>query len=356
VSRQRLKGAWLTVLLVAGAGGCTSIPRGDKIVPPEVPIELNKVTLPEHLIEAPDILQITAINALPRRPYKLQPTDTVSVSVPEGQTLPGSPLTGLYIIDPEGFLDFGPIYKRVQVANLTVEEAQLAIKTHLMSREVGLKMPDVTVSLVRARAIQQIAGEHLVRADGTIYLGTYGSVYVSGLRLSAARQRIEEYLSAYLHEPKIAVDVLSYNSKSIYVIFDGAGAGQQVYRLPVTGNETVLDAISQVNGLGVVSDKNHIWVARPTPKDCKDQVLPVDWNGITTRGKTATNYQLLPGDRLFVKAYTLSTVDNALARIYAPFERTFGILLLGTSAAQQLVFFNQFGQNGVGSTGSVPGR
>ena len=38
------------------------------------------------------------------------------------------------------------------------------------------------------------------------------------------------------------MDVQGFNSKLYYVILDGGGAGQQVVRLPVTGNETVLDA------------------------------------------------------------------------------------------------------------------
>ena len=32
----------------------------------------------------------------------------------------------------------------------------------------------------------------------------------------------------------------------------------------------------------------------------EDPVLPADWVGITTMGHTATNYQLMPGDRVYV--------------------------------------------------------
>ena len=32
-----------------------------------------------------------------------------------------------------------------------------------------------------------------------------------------------------------------------------------------------------------------------------DQVLPVDWEAITRQGDTKTNYQLQPGDRLYVE-------------------------------------------------------
>src|SRR5947199_189530 len=83
-----------------------------------------------------------------------------------------------------------------------------------------------------------------------------------------------------------------------YVIADGAGYGEQVYPFPITGSETVLDAIGKINGLPAVASKRHIWVARRSPSpDCADQILPVDWCAITQHGVTATNYQVLPGDR-----------------------------------------------------------
>lgn len=331
--------------LIATCGCVSAPPRGDHIIPPDVPVELNKVTHPEHVIEAPDILTINATQLIPRQPYKIQAFDSLAVTVM--YALPDNPIAGLYVVDPEGMLDLGPVYKRVRVAGLTVEEAQRAVEKHLTSKDIGLTKPLVSIVVAQTRGLQQIAGEHLVRADGTVYLGTYGSVRVTGLTLTAARKAIEEHLVTFVHEPQITLDVIAYNSKVLYVIFDGAGVGQQVTRLPFTGNETVLDAISQVNGLGPVSDKNHIWVARPAPpKGGCDQVLPVDWVGITTKAQTATNYQLMPGDRVFIKAYRATTLDSTMARVFAPIERVFGITLLANSTIRQ---FSQNGQGGQGN-------
>src|SRR4051812_17930401 len=95
--------------------------------------------------------------------------------------------------------------------------------------------------------------------------------------------------------------------------------------------------MSQVGGLNQVSSKHKIWVARPAPAgaDC-DQILPVDWIGITTCGRTATNYQLLPGDRIFVNSDCLIKTDVYLARVLAPFERILGITLLGSSTVNSI--------------------
>ena len=87
----------------------------------------------------------------------------------------------------------------------------------------------------------------------------------------------------------MSVNVFAFNSKKYYVITEGAGLGDTVTMFPVTGNETVLDAIANVNGLEDVSSKS-IWVARPTSDTCKMQILPVDWRAITAQG--ATGHQL----------------------------------------------------------------
>lgn len=198
-----------------------------------------------------------------------------------------------------------------------------------------LKNPQVSVSLAQSRGSQQIRGDHLVRPDGTISLGLYGSVNVVGMTLQNAKLAIEQHLSQYLYKPEVSVDVYAYNSKVYYVITDGGGAGEQVIRVPATGNETVLDAISQINGLPAVASKERIWIARPAPvSQSPDQILPVDWCGITRSGQTATNYQVMPGDRIYVMAQPLITTDTYLARLIAPVERIFGIILLGNNAIQ----------------------
>jgi polysaccharide export outer membrane protein len=79
-------------------------------------------------------------------------------------------------------------------------------------------------------------------------------------------------------------------------------------------------------------------VARSAGLGEPDQILPVDWKAMTCRGRSETNYQLVPGDRIFVKAYPLTTVDTALARVLSPIERIFGTTLLGTVTYQQIRF------------------
>jgi polysaccharide biosynthesis/export protein len=322
---------------------CRTIPEE---APPDVPRELSKVDLPEYVIEAPDVLVIDAARTVPLPPYHVAPLDALAIIVPE-TLMDQQPISGVYPVSPEGAVDLGFSYGQVPVVGLTLEAAKTTLEARLKATlKPGFQ---VSVSLAQSRGAQQIRGEHLVRADGTVSLGLYGSVKVSGLTTREAKAAVETYLSHYLLNPEVSLDVAGFNSQRYYVITDGGGSGEQVIRLPIQGNETVLDAISQINGLSAVSSKC-IWVARPTPAGAGfEEILPVDWVAITRHGLTATNYQLAPGDRVYVKAENLVVLDTFLARVISPFERVFGILLLGNATVR--AYGPHGGQGGSGTGG-----
>jgi polysaccharide export outer membrane protein len=342
----------LTLLLaLLVAAGCHTPGSELAPVPPAgVPRELEKVNLPDYRVEPPDILLIEAVRAIPKPPYRVEPLDVLLVQVTP--TLPDEPISGPYGIEPDGTINFGPSYGgAVKVVGMTTTDIQKVLEKHF--RDLGIKNPKVNVGIAQARAAQRISGPHLVRPDGTIALGTYGSVRVSGLTLAEVRKAVEAQLSEFLLDPEVSVDVQNYNSKLYYVILDGGGIGQTVYRLPVTGNDTILDAISQVNGLAAVSSKDRIWVSRPAPAGAGHQILPVDWRAVSECGDTATNYQLMPGDRVFVASYPAVRVDAALARVIAPVERMFGVTLLGNATIRSLTSSNANG--GIGGFGGFGG-
>jgi polysaccharide export outer membrane protein len=307
-----------------------------------VPHELAMRSLPPYMIEPPDILLLDTIRMIPKPPYVLQPLDVLIIRVAE--PLPNQPIDGTYTVGPDGTITLGYSYGVVRVAGLTLEEAERAIRAHL-SRV--LKDPQIAMGLASFRGVQQARGEHLVRPDGTINLGSYGCVYVAGLTLMQAKVAIERHLSQYVLDPEIAVDVFAYNSKDYYIIIDGAGYGQQVFRFPITGNETVLRAMSLIQGLPAVASKRKIWVARPAPAnhECV-QILPVDWIAITESGATATNYQIFPGDRIYVRSNPLIEIDNRLAQVLAPLERLLSFALLTGSVIN--TFRSSGGGNGNG--------
>ena len=310
--------------------------------PPDVPRELSKVAMPDYVIEPPDILMIDAIKVVPKSPYRIESLDLLAIEVPGA--LPDHPIEGQLVVEPGGTIDLGPPYGSVQVAGLDLRDAARTVENKL--REF-LADPSTHLNLAQSAGAQQVAGEHIVGPDGKVTLGTYGKVFVTGLTQQQARQAIEIHLSQYLESPRVAVDIYAYNSKFYYVITDGAGLGDSVAKFPITGNDTVLDALAEINGMQEVSSKR-IWIARPVPYGAAcDQILAVDWHGISQRGESATNYQLMPGDRLFIAHDPLVATNNAIGKFVNPFQRMFGGILTGTYTVRAIKFFSS-GTGGFG--------
>ena len=389
---RRTRCGYAAVMLAGVAGlstGCSSVAerRGELLAPQaaDLPRELTKTALPAYRVAPPDILLIEAVSnvRLPSAPLRVGESVRVQLANPEPLTPPDPDagpleaqyqlqldaeyklLNGDFLIQPDGAIDLGPVYGRVPIAGYDVPSARRAVESALTrydtgttGRPTGIRDPKVALTLPNPQAPQPVVGEHLVRPDGTVSLGIYGAVPVAGMTLAEVRAAVEAQLSSYLAAPEVNVDVLAYNSQVVYVIADGGGFGETIVRLPVTGNETVLDAISATGGLSAISSKN-IWVARPAPAipgACVDpcgQVMPVDWRAITREGIVATNYQLLPGDRVYIQADHFSAFNNIFGKVVAPFERILGLTLLTNGTVRSLQNDNRGGFGG--GFGGVPG-
>ena len=217
------------------------------------------MSLPAYRIEPPDVIQVELMKLVPKPPYRVETYDVLQVVVVG--TLPDQPIAGPYMVDAEGAVDLGPAYGKVQVVGMTVDESGQAIQAHLA---VSLRYPEVSVQLLQASNIPEVNGTYIVGPDGTVNLRAYGRVHLAGKTLDEAKLVIEQRLSETLASPVVWVDIASYNSKVYYVITEGAGMGDNVLSVPVTGNETVLDAVGQIQGLSQLSSKN-IWIAARLP-------------------------------------------------------------------------------------------
>jgi polysaccharide export outer membrane protein len=288
------------VVLPPGLDG-HGLPPGSVVLPPgphghglpggpPVPREFAKRALSPYIIEPPDILLVQGTAAI---------------------TLPTQPLAGQHLVRPDGSIGLG-IYGSVFVAGMTLDQAATAIAAVLQrsfQQAPEPPAPDSDEKDVKKRELMNDIRDQVKRAKA----------------LTVEQIKME-----------LQVDVLAYNSKFYYVITDGGGFGEQVYPIPITGNETVLDALSKINGLPPVASKKNIWVARATPDCHNPQILPVDWCGITQRGCAVTNYQIFPGDRVYVKADPLIRTDSFLAKFLSPVQRVLGTVLLGSSTVNSI--------------------
>ncbi len=263
--------------------------------------------------------------------------------------------TGCMGLDHHQFGNDGPAASLAMPANVPSELSMITLPPYAIgSPDILLievyTLPTQPLGPAAVLSPQPITGQHLVRPDGTVNLGVYGSINVAGMTTDQAKEAVRRHVFEQLKilnaqsggrttpapdDPNklfVAVDVVGYNSKKYYVITDGAGFGEQIYSYPIQGSETVLDALSNINGLPAVASKAHVWVARRTPHlNQPDQILAVDYVGITQRGETLTNYQMLPGDRVYVRAEKAFVIDGYLQKILTPIERLLGVTLLGSS-------------------------
>jgi polysaccharide export outer membrane protein len=332
--------ATLLAGLIALAGGCYHTKEMVISPPPDgsVPTEGSKVILPRYVIEAPDVLLVQVL--LPPAQYLKEPrgAEDTPRTLPQGGATPGTqPGTGTS--PPAGGASQG-----------TTGATPGATGTTQSGTSTPPPPEDPLRYFSAALTPSPIDGQHLVQMDGSIDLGIYGSVVVAGLDIDQARERVRAFIAQQTNrkpnEIQVRVSVVAFNSKPYYIITDGAGNGVQVTPLPITGSETVLDAFGRIGGLPPVSSKRDIWIARRSPHGGPDQLLPVCWEEITEEGIMRTNYQVLPGDRIYVKAQKLITFDNALAKVLQPIERILGVTLLGSETVNSIR--NRNGTSGTG--------
>jgi len=271
-------------------------------------------------------------------PEAMSPRVTGPITVPPPGTVP----TELNLITLPPYVVAPPDNLLIQV----VQRANVPDPNWVRPKsDVDMKEKAPTIDVTKPLPVQDISGSFLVRIDGTVSLGFWGAVPVAGLSLDQTAEAIRQHLLQSKTIVKLGVlpenlvvivDVIAYNSKSYYVVTDGGGYGEQVYKFPITGSECVLDALGNTFGLPSMASKRNIWVARRSPHaDHPWQILPVDWIGITQHGITTTNYQIMPGDRIYVKAQRIITIDTALARMLSPVERLLGVTLLGANVNNQ---------------------
>ncbi len=165
-----------------------------------------------------------------------------------------------------------------------------------------IEPPDELEISVRPSSVEIPLTSVTLQADGVVDLGFAGDVYLAGLTLAQAEQKIAEHLEplAQARRIKEPIDVsvrLVNGSQSKYYYVMGTVTTQG--RFPIIGNESVLDAILAA-GLLARSRPEDAYLVRPHPVNGADQILKIDWDGIKNRGDTMTNYQIVPGDRLIV--------------------------------------------------------
>jgi polysaccharide biosynthesis/export protein len=263
------RAGWLTALALWAMCGCQTVKTPEEnIAKGNIPREFQKVSMPDYVLEPPDLVIVEVLDALP-----------------------GRPISGERLVRPDGKISLG-FYGEVYVAGLTMPEVKEKIVLHLRRH-----LTDEALGLV---AIDETGNPEIDPKTGKT-------------KLIEPRDSITVF-----------VDVTAYNSKNYYVLGDVLITG----KMPITGNETVLDAINFAGGLMPTAAPQNIRLVRPAPPGaCCEQVLPVNLSAITNGGDPTTNYQIMPNDRIIVYRDPIVRFTVFLDRLAAPFQTIVGSTL-----------------------------
>lgn len=143
----------------------------------------------------------------------------------------------------------------------------------------------------------RLPGDQEVEVDGTIHFGQYGQLHVAGLTLGEIQSEAEQVVARQA-ERRVPLNVrlVEKRGQVYYVLGEVSSPGAY----PLEGHETVLDALIKAGGINDQADPRKIILSKPSlPGECR-VVLPICYQHIVQLGDTTTNYQVHPGDRIYV--------------------------------------------------------
>src|SRR4051795_9639711 len=122
-TRNIRRAGWLFLLAACAATGCQTVRTPEeKIAGSNIPSEFKKVSLPDYVVEPPDLVLVEVLEALP-----------------------GRPISGERLVRPDGKISLG-FYGDVYVAGLTIPEIKekviAQLRKHLSDEALGLVADD----------------------------------------------------------------------------------------------------------------------------------------------------------------------------------------------------------------------
>jgi len=141
---------------------------------------------------------------------------------------------------------------------------------------------------------EQLSREVLVRPDGKISLPLIQDILAEGLTVPQLRQEITRRFDEHVNRPKVTIIVSQINSYKVNVL--GRVMRPGVY--PITGNTTLLEAISMAGGFSEWANKRKITVI--THQGGKKKKIRVNYKKIASGKDPSQNIILKRGDTIIV--------------------------------------------------------
>ena len=141
---------------------------------------------------------------------------------------------------------------------------------------------------------EQLSRDVIVRPDGKISLPLIQDIQAEGLTVLQLRDEITRRFDKHVNVPKVTIIVSQINSYKVNVL--GRVMRPGVY--PITGNTTLLEAISMAGGFSEWANKRKITVI--THQGGKEKKIRVNYKKIASGKDPSQNIILKRGDTIIV--------------------------------------------------------
>lgn len=177
--------------------------------------------------------------------------------------------------------------------------------------EYRLGIPDAI--RVEAPRIPEIDGDvQRIQPDGKISLRLLGEVKIVDMTAKEVAAKLEVLLSRYYVEPKVAVEIIGYNSKKYYVHGQALTGAR-----PYTGRDTLVDVVLASN-VDYLSWTSKVKVVRPSHGETPVRELHVDVKNMLRKGDWSQNILLEPDDVVYIPPTPLAWVGQRFREVLYP--------------------------------------
>lgn len=181
---------------------------------------------------------------------------------------------------------------------------------------IDYKLAPPDVVLISSKRVPEIHDQMAtIRTDGKITLPLLGDVDVAGHTPAEVSATLRQMSEEFYERPDVALQVLQFNSKKVYVFGEVSNAGSYTY----DGANTVLETVASAQPTRL-SDFQRIQVIRPARDGQPGKKFSFDLKHTLRTGDASRDAILEEGDIIYLPPNPLAAVGLAFQQLLLPLQ------------------------------------
>ncbi|MCR4319591.1 MAG: polysaccharide export protein [Candidatus Brocadiaceae bacterium] len=156
---------------------------------------------------------------------------------------------------------------------------------------------------------EELNRKALIGPSGGFSYPFLGDIQVTGMSIFQLRQIITKGIAEYFVNPQVTINILSNQSKKIFVLGEVNRPG--AFQMP--GPTNIIEAIAWANGFTHDAKERKVLLIRGDIKE--PELKAINLNTALKKGDTTQNLFLRPGDVVYVPATTFASAERFFRRI-----------------------------------------